>query len=72
MRHTRPQARAGVFGYVRSGHIAGMKQDDILSRWIADLLDRDLMEAFDESLAKDQVSLMWRLADEIEKRKISI
>lgn len=49
-----------------------MKQDDILDRWIADLLDRDLMEAFDESLAKDQVHLMWRLADEIDKRKLSI
>lgn len=57
---------------IRSGHIAGMKQDAILSRWIANLSDKDLMAAFDQSLAEDEISLVWRLADEIEKRKLSI
>jgi hypothetical protein len=49
-----------------------MKQDAILNRWIADLLNDDLMVAFDQSLADDEIPLVWRIADEIEKRKLSI
>jgi hypothetical protein len=49
-----------------------MKQDDVVSRWIKTLSDQDLLAAFDRALADDQFTVMWRLVDEIEQRRLEI
>lgn len=72
MQYTSQQPPSGAAFLNRRGHTADMKQDAILSRWIADLSDEGLMVAFDQGLAEDEIPLVWRLADEIERRKLSI
>ena len=52
--------------------MANMKQDDVLKRWITELSDEDLMDAFDQCLAKDEVALMWFLADDIQRPRLEI
>jgi len=49
-----------------------MKQSDVLAKWIDELSDSQLMTAFDQCLTRDEISLMWCLANEIEKRQLSI
>ena len=41
-------------------------------RWIAGLSDGALLQSFEQALAEDKTPLMWRIADEIERRRLSI
>lgn len=45
---------------------------NVLLAWIAGLEDKVLLDAFDRSLVEDEIALMWHLADEIDRRKLSV
>ena len=51
---------------------APMSRIDALQRWIAGLSDGALLQSFERALAEDETPLMWRIADEIEQRRLAI
>lgn len=49
-----------------------MKHDNVLKDWIDGRSDEELMSAFDKSLVRDEIALICKLADEFEKRRLSV